>query len=379
MSNYVKATNFATKDTLPTGDSNKIVKGTEIDNEFNAIAGAVSSKADLSSPALTGTPTSTTAAAGTNTTQIATTAFVINERTTSGTLTNKTLTSPVVSGLSLTDGSFVVEGSTADDFETTVAFTNPTADRTITFPDKTGTVALTSDINDTALFTTSGTYTIAGTTMSVSASSHGRSVGDVVYLNFTSGTAVDGYFTVTAVPNGNTFEIGYGSSITASGNVTGYYSNKGLISIASPDEVINGSSTTRAATPAGVQSAITNRFNISGSAPVYGVRAWVNFDCTKNAAGTVTTENTNRYLAGTGNVASVLKNSTGNYTVTFTTAMPDANYAVSSNFGTGESTPADNYVINVFSVTSSGFSFNLTDPTQNSNQNPPIAMLTIVR
>ena len=76
MSNYVKATNFATKDTLPTGDSNKIVKGTEIDNEFNSIAGAISSKADLASPSLTGTPSAPTAAFGTNTTQLATTAFV---------------------------------------------------------------------------------------------------------------------------------------------------------------------------------------------------------------------------------------------------------------------------------------------------------------
>jgi hypothetical protein len=76
MSSYVKATNFATKDTLPTGDSNKIVKGTEIDNEFNAIAGAISSKADIASPTFTGTPAAPTATAGSNTTQIATTAFV---------------------------------------------------------------------------------------------------------------------------------------------------------------------------------------------------------------------------------------------------------------------------------------------------------------
>jgi hypothetical protein len=76
MSNYTKATNFATKDTLPTGDSNKIVKGTEIDNEYNAISGAISSKADLASPTFTGTPAAPTASAGTNTTQLATTAFV---------------------------------------------------------------------------------------------------------------------------------------------------------------------------------------------------------------------------------------------------------------------------------------------------------------
>ncbi len=76
MANYVKATNFATKDTLPTGDSNKIVKGTEIDNELNSIAGAISSKADIASPTFTGTPLAPTATAGSNTTQIATTAFV---------------------------------------------------------------------------------------------------------------------------------------------------------------------------------------------------------------------------------------------------------------------------------------------------------------
>lgn len=76
MSNYTKATNFATKDTLPTGDAGKIVKGTEIDSEFNAIASAISSKADTASPTFTGTPAAPTATAGTSTTQLATTAFV---------------------------------------------------------------------------------------------------------------------------------------------------------------------------------------------------------------------------------------------------------------------------------------------------------------
>lgn len=84
MSNYVKATNFATKDTLPSGDSNKIVKGTEIDNEFNAIAGAVSSKADIASPTFTGVPAAPTATAGSNTTQLANTAYVKNELTALG-------------------------------------------------------------------------------------------------------------------------------------------------------------------------------------------------------------------------------------------------------------------------------------------------------
>jgi hypothetical protein len=106
MSNYTKATNFATKDTLSTGDSNKIVKGTEIDNEFNSISGAISSKADLANPAFTGTPTAPTATAGSNTTQLATTAYVkaevLGERTETGTLTNKTLTSPTINGGAIT-------------------------------------------------------------------------------------------------------------------------------------------------------------------------------------------------------------------------------------------------------------------------------------
>lgn len=57
MSNYTKATDFAVKDTLASGNPSKLVKGTEIDSEFNAIASAVNSKADKDAPAFTGTTT----------------------------------------------------------------------------------------------------------------------------------------------------------------------------------------------------------------------------------------------------------------------------------------------------------------------------------
>lgn len=76
MSNYTKATNFASKDSLSTGNPAKVIKGTEIDAEYTAIASAISSKADSNSPTLTGTPLTPTASSGTNTTQIASTAFV---------------------------------------------------------------------------------------------------------------------------------------------------------------------------------------------------------------------------------------------------------------------------------------------------------------
>ena len=82
MSNYTKSTNFATKDALASGNALKIVKGTEIDTEFNNIATAVATKADLASPTFTGTPTlptgtiAVTQSSANSSTAIATTAFV---------------------------------------------------------------------------------------------------------------------------------------------------------------------------------------------------------------------------------------------------------------------------------------------------------------
>jgi hypothetical protein len=82
LSNYVQSTNFATKDALSSGDPLKIVKGTEINTEFNNIATAVATKADLVSPTFTGTPalptgtTAVTQSFGNSATLLATTAFV---------------------------------------------------------------------------------------------------------------------------------------------------------------------------------------------------------------------------------------------------------------------------------------------------------------
>ena len=72
---------------------------------------------------------------------------------TSKTLTNKTLTSPTITTPSITtptitSGGIIFEGSTADSFETTISVTDPTADRTITVPNATGTIVL-ADTTDT--------------------------------------------------------------------------------------------------------------------------------------------------------------------------------------------------------------------------------------
>jgi hypothetical protein len=73
MTAYTKSTNFATKDTLTSGDPLKIVKGTEINTEFDNIATAVNSKTDTASPTFTGTVTIPTLAyAGTTLTSAVT-------------------------------------------------------------------------------------------------------------------------------------------------------------------------------------------------------------------------------------------------------------------------------------------------------------------
>jgi hypothetical protein len=94
------------------------------------------------------------------------------------TISGLTLSSPIVSGLALSDSSIVFEGTTADEYETTLTITDPTADRTITFPNATGTVALaenvaalsgatfTGAISATSL-TLSGDLTINGTTTTI--------------------------------------------------------------------------------------------------------------------------------------------------------------------------------------------------------------------
>jgi len=66
------------------------------------------------------------------------------------------------------------------------------------------------------------------------------------------------------------------------------------------------------------ESNVKTALNASGSAPIYACRAWINFDGTSGSIGTG---------RASGNVSGVTDNGTGDYTVTFTTAMSDANYA----------------------------------------------------
>lgn len=99
MSNYTKTVNFASKDALTTGDSNKIVKGTEIDTEFNNIAIAVATK--LESSGALGTPTSGVVTNLTGTASININGTVGATTATTGVFTTATTTTVTASSATL--------------------------------------------------------------------------------------------------------------------------------------------------------------------------------------------------------------------------------------------------------------------------------------
>jgi hypothetical protein len=72
----------------------------------------------------------------------------------------------------------------------------------------------------------------------------------------------------------------------------------------------------------------TSLTNSTGSAPVFGIRAWVAFDGSRDTSGTVSTANTDRLIRGSGNVSSVSRSARGVFTINFTTPLPNANYSV---------------------------------------------------
>jgi len=129
-----------------------------------------------------------------------------------------------------------------------------------------------------------------------------------------------------------------GTDATATNNFTIYQP-------ATPDGTLrigvgNADSPTEVAqfTSSGMVSGATSLTTASGSAPSYSARAWVNF----NGTGTVA-------IRDSGNVSSITDNGTGNYTINFTTAMPNANYSVVGAAGKNAinlinlNTPADSY------------------------------------
>jgi hypothetical protein len=108
----------------------------------------------------------------------------------------------------------------------------------------------------------------------------------------------------------------------------------GAITINGSDKLVitnagNITATTFTGALVGNSDTATKFAGTTGTAPVYGVRAWVNFDGTRNTSNVVDATNTNRYIRASGNVSNVLRNATGDYTIYFTTGMSDENYSTS--------------------------------------------------
>ena len=131
-----------------------------------------------------------------------------------------------------------------------------------------------------------------------------------------------------------TNNVQVGQSLTATNNFT-------LYQPASPDGTVRlgvGNTGATTADVASFTSAGLFSFNSGyGSAAVaYGCRAWENV----NGTGTVA-------IRASGNVSSITDNGTGDYTVNFTTAMPDVNYAIT---GTALTTTNETFIGRVSSV-----------------------------
>ena len=85
---------------------------------------------------------------------------------------------------------------------------------------------------------------------------------------------------------------------------------------------------------------------ISGTAPLYMCRAWVDFDGQGTPA-----------IRGSGNVSSITDSATGVYIVNFTTAMPDVNFAVAGSAGSKDNDGLDNGVVTLQNRSTSSVTF----------------------
>jgi len=118
-----------------------------------------------------------------------------------------------------------------------------------------------------------------------------------------------------------------------------------------------------------IEAQVKTATNASGSAPIYSCRAWCNF----NGTGTVA-------IRASGNVSSITDNGTGAYTVNFTTAMPNANYAITCT--SGYQTGVDARVI--FNINSAGSISTTSFPvaatrTDNVAVDPDICCVSVFR
>jgi hypothetical protein len=131
------------------------------------------------------------------------------------------------------------------------------------------------------------------------------------FLTYDNGTG-DIYFAGVAAGASTADFASIAATVSPNGVTTGTILNSAVTT----DKINNLAVTTAKVANANITAAKLDGAQ-SGTAPIYGARAWVNF----NGTGTVA-------IRASGNVSSITDNGTGDYTVNFATAMPDANYSL---------------------------------------------------
>lgn len=265
----------------------------------------------------------------------------------------------------------ILKGTTDDAFEVTVDPGNPTADRTLTLPDKSGTLATTGDVFATANLAASSVTTSKVADNAITYAKMQNVTAGKVLGRDTSASGVVQELPIAVGASGN---IGVGST-----NTTTYSNYRGIrldpnvtpgteIDFASADGasiyadadgftirswsgtkpiVLHNGGVIRARVTASGYMQYDSGFGSAANA--YGCRAWVNFHGVDGS------------IRGAGNVSSVTDfGATGCYGINFATAMPDVSYAVvgSCSPNTAENSfptfvPASNYTTNVAPTTTS--------------------------
>jgi hypothetical protein len=277
------------------------------------VHGTDTTRAPLASPSLTGVPLSTTAAVDTNTTQIATTAYVVGNgylKSATASTTYAPLASPALSGVPTAPTATL--GTNTTQIATT-AFVLANASSGASWGSITGTLSSQTDLQN-ALNAKAplASPSLTGTPLSTTAAA------DTNTTQIATTAFVIGQASSTTPANNGTAAVGTSAKYARADHVHGTDTTRAALD--SP--TFTGTPSLPTGTTAVTQTAGNNTTAVATTAfvtaaiPTNNVKAWVNF----NGTGTVA-------IRASFNVSSITDNGVGTYTLNFTTAMTDVNFA----------------------------------------------------